>query len=696
MGINRRHSRALWAGLFILFLTGCNSIWDRGSNTSPAVSGTGPLTAKAPIIRTPSGTSGTSLVSVVDPDAGKSHDFAITAAPTYGSATVDSTGLVTYTPATGFTGNDRLTVSVNNNDTPSKSATVTINVIVTNQAPAPTAQPIATNINTPATTQIDVNDPDAGQTYTFTINVGARRGQASVDDTGLVTYTPGVGFTGSDSFNVIVTDSGSPPGSGGVTIKVTIVNRAPAPTAPGITTASNAPGTSQIAVNDPDNGQGHTFLLTTTPGDGTATVTDAGLVTYTPNPGFSGADSLAVTVADTGTPQQSATVTIPVTVLPIALSMTANPNPVALGGFITYQLRVSNVGNMTLTNVVLQDTVPDINGYESTGAVTGGGTCPLPACPSGSVITWPDMALAAGQTTTVSFNVKVNTTDTTLVPDGTLIHNSATVTYADGSVTATTDVAAGDAAGLSMGLAANHDPAQPGDLVTYTVTVGNTAGQALPQSAAGALTATLPAGMSFVSASGGGTLVDGKVQWNLGSVAAGGSLRYTYTMAVDNTLVNGTLLKSQTQVLDDKTVMAQAVATAQVQATWPLMLSMTADTDPVPLMWPVTYTLQVKNVGATTLTGVALQDTLPDVHGYILITSISNSGTCSNGCGAADLISWPTFNLAPGQTHNETFVATVNTLNTMQVPFGTLIRNSATATIAAGSNSQTSDLVVKD
>ena len=410
----------------------------------------------------------------------------ISSAPIHGSATVNSTGLVTYTPAAGFTGQDMLIVGVSNSDTPPESASVTINVTVINQPPAPTAPAISTTFNTSKSIQIAVNDPDVGQNHSFTIHISPKRGQVSVDGTGLVTYTPHTGFTGSDSFNVIVTDDGSPPASKGVMIYVTVANRAPAPTAPGITTASNVTGTTQITVNDPDTGQGHTFAVTNQPGGGTATVTAAGLVTYTPKPGFSGADSIEVTVADAGIPQQSAAVTIPVTVMPIALSMTANPNPVALAGFITYQLQVSNVGYTTLTNVSLQDTVPDINGYESTGFITAGGTCPDTSCPAGNVITWPDMTLAAGQTATVSFNIKVDTTDTALVPDGTQIHNSATVTYAGESTTQATDVAVRNAAGLSMGMgmiSPSQDPAKPGDHVIRIITVGNTAGMALPLSA---------------------------------------------------------------------------------------------------------------------------------------------------------------------------------------------------------------------
>ncbi len=701
MHVYQRYSRAFWVGLLLLPLTGC--IFGSGSSSSPAAAATAsPLTAQALTIKTPSGTPGTSQISVSDPNAAQSHYFAITAAPTHGSATVDPNGMVTYTPALGFTGNDSLVVSVNNSNSPPQSGSVTINVKVLNQAPAPTAPALITTINTSKTIQINANDPDEGQSHTYAIGLGAKYGKATVDGTGIVTYKPRLGVTGTDKFEVVVTDDGTPLALGRVTVNVTIVNRVPiVKNAPSITTASNAPGTSQIIASDPDSGQSLSFTVTTPPGNGTAIVTAAGLVTYSPRPGSSGADSLTVTVADNGTPQQSVAVTIPVTVLPIALSMTANPDPVVLKGLVTYQLQVSNVGDADSMSVSLQDTVPDINGSKLAVLITGGGVCSTSPCAAGSVITWPDETLALGQTASVSFSVKQDTTDTTLVPDGTLIHNSATATYADGSETATSDVVVSDAAGLSMGMAATQDPVKPGDQVTYTITIGNTAALALPQSAAGILRATLPVGMTFVSANNGGAVGDGYVQWSLGSVPAGGSKTYTYTVTVDNTLANGTLLQLLTQVLDGQTALAQATASTQVQAAWPLMLSVTADTNPVPLMGSVKYTLHVTNVGTDTLYGVALQDMLPDLRGYFQISMISNGGTCSNGCGAGDLLTWPSFDLAAGDApHDESFVLTVNTLDPTQVPFGTLIHNTAavtaTVTTTEWSGSQSGDLVVKD
>jgi alkaline phosphatase D len=93
-------------------------------------------------------------------------------------------------------------------------------------------------------------------------------------------------------------------------------NTAPSPTAPTITIAQDMSGTIQISAGDPDAGQRHTFTITTQPANGTATVDIEGLLTYTPEAGFVGSDSVGVTVMDDGEPPLSGTVTITVMVIP--------------------------------------------------------------------------------------------------------------------------------------------------------------------------------------------------------------------------------------------------------------------------------------------------------------------------------------------------------------------------------------------
>jgi VCBS repeat-containing protein len=189
---------------------------------------------------------GASLVSPNDPDFGDTHTFTIPApgnpgAPANGTATVNTVGVVTYTPNPNYNGPDSFDVTVT--DQLNASGTVTINVTVNpvNDPPAPTAPPIVTDTQTPGTSQISPNDPDAGDTHTYAVTTPPAMGQATVDAAGLATYTPNGFSTGTDSFVVTVTDAIGATGT--VTIDVT-VNAAPPPppTCPSLSLGINANG----------------------------------------------------------------------------------------------------------------------------------------------------------------------------------------------------------------------------------------------------------------------------------------------------------------------------------------------------------------------------------------------------------------------------------------------------------------------
>ena len=302
----------------------------------------------APPLATNEDTPGTSQVTHNDPDAGDTHTYAITTAPANGIATVNATGLVSYTPNANYNGADTLTVTVTDAATATGTVAIPITVAAVNDVPAPTAPVITTSNNTKGKSQVTHNDPDAGDTHTYAVTTAPANGTAVVSAAGLVTYTPGAGYVGADGLTVTVTDAsviGNATGlvsytpnanyngadtltvtvtdaataTGTVAIPITVaaVNDVPAPTAPVITTSNNTKGKSQVTHNDPDAGDTHTYAVTTAPANGTAVVSAAGLVTYTPGAGYVGADGLTVTVTDASA--TTGTVVIAITVIaPIA------------------------------------------------------------------------------------------------------------------------------------------------------------------------------------------------------------------------------------------------------------------------------------------------------------------------------------------------------------------------------------------
>jgi hypothetical protein len=133
-------------------------------------------------------------------------------AATGGTATANANGTVSYlAPATP--GSYSFTYTVQDNaaaPATSNVATVTITVSAPVSAPAAVNDSASTAFNTPVTITVLANDT-AGtnpiNSASVAIATPAANGSATADPTGTVTYTPNLGFSGSDSFGYTVNDS---------------------------------------------------------------------------------------------------------------------------------------------------------------------------------------------------------------------------------------------------------------------------------------------------------------------------------------------------------------------------------------------------------------------------------------------------------------------------------------------------------
>ena len=245
----------------------------------------------------------------------------ITVPPAHGTATLTNTGVVTYQPVTHFNGSDRLVVTVvvsftDNNSPALLLGTVPVSIIVRPVNDAPVVMSPGDQISQEGTTvalNISASDVE-GDTLSFSA-IKLPPGLSINTTTGIVSGTIANGAAVGSPYRVIVTVSDGL-ASTSLAFLWTVLqgNRAPAPMALAISTPQNTPGSSQISANDPDIGQTQAFSVSTPPAHGFATVSPSGLATYTPAPGFSGADSFVVTVTDNGIPPLSGTVTITVTV----------------------------------------------------------------------------------------------------------------------------------------------------------------------------------------------------------------------------------------------------------------------------------------------------------------------------------------------------------------------------------------------
>jgi Bacterial Ig domain/FG-GAP-like repeat len=269
--------------------------------------------------------------AVTDPDALDTHTFVVVSDPGHGTAAGGS-GLG-YTPDPDYNGPDSFTFRVLDAGGAffETTANVTVNPVnddpVTGDVAATFAEDVGGEI-TPA-----VSDPDVGDTYQVAVNGPTPNATVVPSGDGLrLVFTPDADFFGQVVFAFTVTDSGGASDGGIATVTVTPVNDPPVVGNLRVTTLPDT-ATSNLLVQDvltdPDPGDVHTVSITAAPAHGTASV--SGLrITYTPNAGFFGVDTLTFTANDGTADSNSGAARISV-----AGRFTTGPTPraVALGDF---------------------------------------------------------------------------------------------------------------------------------------------------------------------------------------------------------------------------------------------------------------------------------------------------------------------------------------------------------------------------
>ena len=190
----------------------------------------------------------------------------------------------------------------------------------------------------PAVFRVTAQNPEPDDVLTYVVNGGTGAGSsgstflpvqnatATVDANGIVTVTPTAGFTGTINLQVGVRDQVLRPARASAlddpanfdtqdfTLTVrdgAVVNLAPIAVPAATTVAANLPTTVQLAglTGNPGTTQTLTYEIVGNPASGTISNFDpnAGTFTYTPNPDFTGTDSVSFQVTDVGDPTPNLT-----------------------------------------------------------------------------------------------------------------------------------------------------------------------------------------------------------------------------------------------------------------------------------------------------------------------------------------------------------------------------------------------------
>ena len=213
----------------------------------------------------------------------------------------------------------------------------------------------------------------------------------------------------------------------------------------------------------------------------------------------------------------------------LGLTMSASPNPVVVASNLTYTFSLANYGPAGASNIVVTDVLPPGSTYVSSSPSQGS------ASTNAGVLTWTVPAMAVNGSATLSLVIRPGATG--LLTNTAIVVNAVTDLNPDNDIGSAIVTVAAPTADLSLAMIGQPDPVVTGNFVTYTLSVTNF-GPATANTVA--LTNTLPPGVTFISATPGGYILNGStnVLANLGNVGNGSRLTATIVVRAD---VGGTI-----------------------------------------------------------------------------------------------------------------------------------------------------------
>jgi uncharacterized repeat protein (TIGR01451 family) len=224
---------------------------------------------------------------------------------------------------------------------------------------------------------------------------------------------------------------------------------------------------------------------------------------------------------------------------------------------------------------------------------------------------------------------------------------------------------------LSLSVDADYEPVI-GDLqLPYSLTFANRGPGAAQNSI---LRLPVPAGMSFISADGGGVLAGNIVQWTIGQIDAGHGGRRQVVFRPISGLVAGTLIQ-----VDDVTLTSSNLGAVRSAST--VRLKNNRDLDFSGTMTPsvqlpgnsFTSSLTVVNRSPGTMTTVTPRSFYPGYLQALSHSLISNGGTCnwiygsSSSCESGEILTWSLGNLEASMTRTVTLSPSLRTPQNMPV-----------------------------
>jgi len=338
------------------------------------------------------------------------------------------------------------------------------------------------------------------------------------------------------------------------------------------------------------------------------------------------------------------------------------------GSPLTYTVSWSNVGQGTIYNLTLTDTLPNGTVYaapslsfwaepDSLGtpslvaaanaaSVAGPWAAgePVDGAAPPRILRWTVDRVLPGMSGLIRYSVRVSAT----LLDGSHVINSASATHTTDSIRYATESVSTTVTQGSIRLTktATGDAFAQGEFLTYTLGFTNQAAYTVSNLR---LWDTLPAGAGFIAATDGGVFDGTKVDWTLAALPPGatGTVSFTATMNGQAVTVGPNIARldgDKSPGSPIPTVVSNGVTVRLKVPQLALVKSVT--TGAAPQNAVVTYTLLVTSSGEDTAANIQVWDSLPAGAAYAACT-VPPGGSCAD---TGSLVTWTLPPMATGTT----------------------------------------------
>jgi uncharacterized repeat protein (TIGR01451 family) len=343
----------------------------------------------------------------------------------------------------------------------------------------------------------------------------------------------------------------------------------------------------------------------------------------------------------------------------LTISKTDDPDPVASGATLSYQILINNTGDDTAFNVTVIEIYP-VN-------VTFNGSSPAPS--SGNN-TFSLGNLAPNQSTTINITVNVSSAMTSGILNNTVFANASNFFGTNQTVNdseLTTVIPAGmNVSNITLTKSDSPDPVIKGQQLNYTIVVNSTGNGT-------AFNVTViegyPSGVVFHNSSPAPT--SGNGTFDLGNLTNGTVFIINITVNVSSSLTNGTVLNNTVNSTFQFSNGENGTATDSELTTvigFPEIFTNKSDSpDPVVNGTTLTYQILINNTGDEIAYNVTVFDLYP------------TSGVTFNGSSPSPNVSNNTWFL--GTLLNGSFT-TINITVNVSAANGTILNNSYNVTFA--------------